>query len=237
MLDPKGRVVMISGASRGIGRAIAGTLHAKGYSVSAGARDVAALEAALAPLAGDRLLCARYDTGDRGTDATWLAATLDRFGRLDALVNNAGTSNIFSIEHGDEADLDALWAVNVKGPLFLTRACMPHLKAAGAGRVVNVASLSGKRVRNENIAYNMTKHAIMALTHGTRRIGWEHGVRATALCPGFVATDLTADVTKVARDEMIEPGDLAELAATVIALPNTAAVAEVLVNCRLEDTL
>ncbi|MCC0031430.1 MAG: SDR family NAD(P)-dependent oxidoreductase, partial [Brucellaceae bacterium] len=133
--------------------------------------------------------------------------------------------------------LDALWAVNVKGPLFLTRACMPHLKAAGAGRVVNVASLSGKRVRNENIAYNMTKHAIMALTHGTRRIGWEHGVRATALCPGFVATDLTADVTKVARDEMIEPGDLAELAATVIALPNTAAVAEVLVNCRLEDTL
>ena len=237
MLDPKGRVVMISGASRGIGRAIAERLHAKGYSVSAGARDVAALEAALAPLAGDRLLCAHYDTGDRETDTSWLAATLDRFDRLDALVNNAGTSNTFSIENGDEADLDALWAVNVKGPLFLTRACMPHLKAAGAGRVVNVASLSGKRVRNENIAYNMTKHAIMALTHGTRRIGWEHGVRATALCPGFVATDLTADVTKVARDEMIEPGDLAELAATVIALPNTAAVAEVLVNCRLEDTL
>lgn len=228
---------MISGANRGVGRAIAETLHARGYTISAGARDVAALEAALAPLGGARLLCARYEAGDRDSHTAWLAATLDRFGRLDALVNNAGTSNTFSIEDGDEADLDALWTINVKGPLFLTRACLPHLKAAGSGRIVNVASLSGKRVRNENIAYNMTKHALMALTHGTRRIGWEHGVRATALCPSFVATDLTAGVTKVAREEMIEPGDLAELAAMAIALPNTAAMAEMLVNCRLEDTL
>ncbi|WP_246225809.1 SDR family NAD(P)-dependent oxidoreductase [Chelativorans xinjiangense] len=237
MLDPKGRVVMISGASRGIGRAIAETLHAKGYAVSAGARDVAALEAALAPLSGERLLCARYEAADRASHAAWLAVTLERYGRLDALVNNAGTTNTFSIEEGEEADLDALWTINVKGPLFLTRACLPHLKAAGSGRIVNVASLSGKRVRNDNIAYNMTKHAVMALTHGTRRIGWEHGVRATALCPSFVATDLTAGVTKVSREEMIEPGDLAELAATAIALPNSAAIAEMLVNCRLEDTL
>ncbi len=228
---------MISGASRGIGRAIAETLHAKGYAVSAGARDVAALKAALAPLSGERLLCARYEAADRESHAAWLAATLERYGRLDALVNNAGTSNTFSIEEGEEADLDALWTINVKGPLFLTRACLPHLKAAGSGRIVNVASLSGKRVRNENIAYNMTKHAVMALTHGTRRIGFEHRVRATALCPSFVATDLTAGVTKVSREEMIEPGDLAELAATAIALPNSAAIAEMLVNCRLEDTL
>lgn len=237
MLDPKGRVVMVSGASRGIGRAIARTLHAKGYAVSAGARDSAALEMDLAQMAGDRLLCARYEAGDHASHASWLSATLQKFGRLDALVNNAGTSNSFSIEEGDEADLDALWSINVKGPLFLTRACLPHLKACGAGRIVNVASLSGRRVRNDNIAYNMTKHAVMALTHGTRRIGWSHGVRATALCPSFVATDLTAGVTKVARGEMIEPADLAELAATAIALPNTAAMAEMLVNCRLEDTL
>ncbi len=237
MLDPKGRVVMVSGANRGIGRALVETLYARGYAVSAGARDAASLEATFADLAGDRLLCARYEASDRRTHDDWVAATLDKFGRLDALVNNAGTSNTFSIEEGEETDLDALWTINVKGPLFLTRACLPHLKASGSGRIVNVVSLSGKRVRNENIAYNMTKHAMMALTHGTRRIGWKHGVRATALCPSFVATDLTAGVTKVAREEMIEPGDLAELAATAIALPNTAAMAEMLVNCRLEDTL
>jgi NAD(P)-dependent dehydrogenase (short-subunit alcohol dehydrogenase family) len=237
MLDPDGRVIMVSGANRGIGRALAETLHAKGYAVSAGARDAAALAGALAPLAGDRLLCARYDAADRESHRAWVEATLARFGRIDGLVNNAGTSNGFSIEAGEEAELDALFAINVKGPLFLTRLCLPHLRASGAGRVVNVASLSGKRVRNDNVAYAMTKFALMALTHGVRRAGWDDGVRATALCPGFVATDLTADVTKVAREEMIDAGDLAELAATVIALPNTASVAELLVNCRHEDTL
>jgi NAD(P)-dependent dehydrogenase (short-subunit alcohol dehydrogenase family) len=237
MLNPQGRVVMVSGANRGIGAAIARRLHAAGYAVSAGARDVAALEAALAPLAGERLLCARYEAADRDSHAEWVAATLDRFGRLDGLVNNAGTSNRFSIEEGEEADLDALMATNLKGPLFLTRACLPHLRASGAGRVVNVGSLSGKRVRNDNIAYAMSKFALMALTHGLRRTGWEDGLRATALCPSFVATDLTADVTKVARTEMIDPDDLAELAATVIGLPNSASLAELLVNCRHEDML
>jgi len=237
MIDPDGRVVMISGASRGIGRAVALALHAKGYTISAGARDPDALAEALGPLAGDRLLCTRYVAAERSTHAAWTSATVERFGRLDALVNNAGTTNRFSIESGDEAELDALWTTNVKGPLFLTRECLPHLRASGAGRVVNVGSLSGKRVRNDDVAYGASKFALMALTHGTRRIGWEDGVRATALCPSFVSTDLTAGVTKVARSEMIDPQDLAELVATVIALPNTASIAELLVNCRLEDTL
>lgn len=237
MLNPEGRVVMVSGASRGIGLAIVRKLLDKGYSVSAGARNPDALAELLSDAPGDRFMCARYEAGDRASHADWLAATLARFGRLDGLVNNAGTSNTFSIESGEEEELDALWTINVKGPLFLTRACLPHLKAAGSGRVINVASLSGKRVRNENIAYNMTKHAVMALTHGTRRIGWEHGVRATAVCPSFVATDLTDGVTKISREEMIHPDDFAEITALALALPNTAAMAEMLVNCRLEDTL
>ena len=237
MIDPTGRVVMISGASRGIGQAIALALHAKGYTISAGARDVAALKVALEAIRGDRLLCATYEAADRATHSAWVEATLSAYGRLDALVNNAGTSNSFSVEEGDEADLDALWSSNVKGPLFLTRACLPHLRASGQGRIVNVSSLSGKRIRNSNVAYGMTKFAIMALTHATRQAGWEDGVRVTALCPSFVATDLTADVVKVGRAEMINPDDLAEVAAMVMALPNTAAIAEILVNCRLEDTL
>ncbi len=75
----------------------------------------------------------------------------------------------------------------------------------------------------------------MALTHAARRIGWDKGVRATAICPSFVRTDMTADSTKIGRGEMIDPADFAVLAATVLALPNTASVAELLVNCRLED--
>jgi len=120
--------------------------------------------------------------------------------------------------------------------LNMIKHCLPHLRAAGSGRIVNVASLSGKRVRNDNVAYSMSKFAVMALTHSARRLGWEDGVRATAICPSFTATDLVADVTKVTRHEMIDPADLAVLAETALALPNTAAVAELLVNCRLEDS-
>ncbi|MEM9199990.1 MAG: SDR family NAD(P)-dependent oxidoreductase [Pseudomonadota bacterium] len=234
MLPAAGRVAMISGATRGIGRAIAERLGQAGYRLSLGARDPAALLAAFGPEGPDRIHAA-YEAESRAGQEDWIARTLAVWGRIDALINNAGISNRFSIEAGAEADLDRVWAVNVKAPLFLTRACLPHLRAAGAGRVVNISSLSGKRVRNENVAYNMSKHALMALSHGTRRIGWADGVRVTAICPSFVRTDLTSDVTKLAPEEMIDPADLAELVATVLALPNSAALAEMHVNCRLED--
>jgi NAD(P)-dependent dehydrogenase (short-subunit alcohol dehydrogenase family) len=81
----------------------------------------------------------------------------------------------------------------------------------------------------------MTKFALIALTHAVRHHGWDHGVRATAVCPSFVRTDLTADALAVAPDDMIQPEDLAELIETALSLPNNAVVAEMLVNCRLED--
>ena len=87
------------------------------------------------------------------------------------------------------------------------------------------------------MGYAMSKFAVVALTHATRRIAWDDGVRATVVCPGFVRTDATAAVTKVSREQMIDPADVARLVATVLALPNTAVVAELLVNCQLEDML
>ena len=235
MLEPAGRVVMVSGATRGIGHAIAEVLWAKGYSLSLGARDPGVL--AGFGDAPERLLVCRFDALERDTLGAWVEATATRFGRIDALVNNAGIGDPVRIEDDDEAALDRLFAVNVKTPLALTRLALPHLRASGTGRIVNVASLSGKRVRNDNVGYAMSKFALMALTHATRQLGWEDGVRASALCPSFVRTDMTASVTKVAREAMIDPADLAELAALLIALPNSAAVAEMLVNCRLEDML
>ena len=234
MLDPIGRVAMVSGANRGIGRALAARLASAGWRLSLGARQPETLTTAFGPETEDRRHF-RFDAVDRASYSDWVAGTLTAFGRIDALVNNAGTSNRFTIENGDEADLDTLWTVNVKGPLFMTRFCLPHLRVSGQGRILNVASLSGKRVRNENVAYNMTKHALVALSHGTRRIGWEDGIRVTTLCPSFVRTGLTADVTKVEPEAMIPPEDLAELAITALALPNNAAIPELLVNCRLED--
>jgi NAD(P)-dependent dehydrogenase (short-subunit alcohol dehydrogenase family) len=233
MIAVDGRVVMISGASRGIGAAIARRLAAAGYRLSLGVRDPA--RACIEP--GDACIVARYDARERDAGRAWVAATVERYGRIDALVNNAGIAPMSRVEDDDEEVLDDLWLVNVKAPLRVIRAALPHLKAAGAGRVINVASLSAKRVPSANNGYAMTKFALLALTHSVRRMGWEHGIRATALCPGFVATDMTASNRGVARADMLDPADLAELVTCLLALPNNATIAELLVNMRYEDTL
>lgn len=231
-----GRVAMISGATRGIGAEIADALRRDGHRLSLGVRDVAAARARFGA-EGDDLVFVPYEATDPQAATRWVEATLARFGRIDVLVNNAGIASFVGLEDGDPDELDRLYAIDVKAPFLLIRAALPALKASGSGRVVNVASLSGKRVMGLNAGYQMMKHAMVALTHAVRRLGWEHGIRATALCPGFVATDLTAHVTDLPAEAMTDPKDLARLVATVVGLPNTAAVAELLVNCRYEHML
>ena len=237
MLDPNGRVILVSGAARGIGLAIARVLHAKGYTLSLGARDQPALTTVVADMDPTRVMTAHFDAADWTSHERWIDTTAKRFGRIDGLVNNAGLALPMTIRNADEKSLDTLWAVNCKAPLNMIRCALPHLEASGAGRVINIASLSGKRVANDHVGYAMTKFAVMALTQATRRIGWERGVRACAICPGFVRTDMTSTVTKIAHGDMIDPADLAEMVAMVIALPNTASVAELLVNCQFEAML
>jgi len=231
-----GRVVLISGANRGIGKAIAEHLRDHGYRLSLGARDPGKLEAAFGP-EDDHQLFNRFDAFDPESAKAWVDRTVARFGRIDALVNNAGLGEQVRLTDDNEEALDRLWAVNAKAPLRMTRLCLPHLEATGRGRIVNVASLSGKRVRNAFVGYNMTKFAVMGLTHTTRNVAWEKGVRATAICPSFVRSEMSAYTDKVTPDEMIQPETMAELVRTVIELPNNAAIAELLVNCRLEDML
>jgi len=231
MLEPRGRVVMVSGASRGIGRAVVDRLLAAGFQVSAGIRDARGL------VDGSALLVHRYDAESVASAEAWVDATAARFGVVHGLVNAAGINPVASLMEADETPLDTMWLVNVKAPMRLIRLAMPHLRACGTGRVINLASLSGKRVRNPNVGYAMTKFALVALTHAVRREGWDHGVRATAVCPGFVATSMTAGVTAVAPGAMTQREDVAELVETLLRLPNTAAVAELLVNCRHEDML
>lgn len=230
MLDPSGRVVMVSGASRGIGRAIVDRLLATGFAVSAGVRDPRGLAE------GPHLQVHRYDAESVDSAAAWVAATAARWGRIDGLVNAAGINIRATIADTDETALDALWLVNVKAPLRLIRLAWPHLAASGTGRVVNLASLSGKRVANANIGYAMTKHALVALTHRVRQEGFDAGIRATALCPGFVATDMTAQANWP-REKMTDPRSVAELALVALSLPNDASVAEMWVNCRAEPSL
>jgi NAD(P)-dependent dehydrogenase (short-subunit alcohol dehydrogenase family) len=157
-----------------------------------------------------------------------------RFGRIDAVVANAGIGLDSDVETGSEADLDVMWDVNVKGPWRLIQAAFPHLKASGAGRVVAVASMSGKRVKSAPMTgYSMSKFALVALIRGVRHSGWAHGLRATAICPGYVATDMSADAD-FPTAAMTPPDTIAALAALAIGLPNEATMPELAVNCVLE---
>lgn len=225
---------MISGANRGLGNAIARRLLADGYNVSAGARDVAGVTSASAGLGGDRLLAHAYDATVAGSDQAWFDATVERFGSVDVVINNAGVLDTAPFDELTEAGLDTMWNVNVKAPFRLTQLAMPTLRAAGSGRVVNIASLSGLRVAGQFApGYAMSKHAVMALTEAVKQAGWADGVRVTAVCPGFIATDMIAELDEDPTT-MIQPDDLAEMISTVVALPNSASVAQLTVACRLE---
>lgn len=230
MLGVDGRVVLVSGASRGIGRAIVGRLLQEGFAVSGGMRQPDPA------LTSERLMLHGYRAEEAGSAEAWVAATLTRFGRIDAIVCAAGINPLVRVRDDEEELLDAMWRVNVKGPLRLFRAARPWLEKAGNGRVINLGSLSGKRVAS-NVGYAMTKFALTALTHGIRREGYEAGIRATVLCPGYVATDMTAEVTSMPRHEMSRPEDIAELVAMILRLPNNAAISELLVHCRFEPML
>lgn len=232
-LPPEGRVIMISGASRGIGLAIAKRLIEDGYFVSIGVRKPGEVKG----LDPDRTLIARFDATQPEDAQPWLDATITRFGRLDGLINNAGILRAIDLRSGDESVLDEMWAVNVKGPFRLIRLALPHLESAGHGRIINVASTDGKRYRDGvSVAYAMTKHAVMALTHAAKFAGWEHGVRVTALCPGAVDTQLVAAVPGVVPSaNRIPPETIADTTSFLLSLPNTASVAELVMNTRLES--
>ena len=232
-LSPEGRVIMISGASRGIGHAMARRLQDDGYRLSLGVRRPGDLKG----FDPERTLVAKFDATRPEDAEPWLNATLERFGRLDGLINNAGILRAIDLRSGDESILDEMWAVNVKGPFRLIRLALPHLEQAGHGRIINVASTDGKRYRDGvSVAYAMTKHAVMALTHAAKFAGWEHGVRVTALCPGAVDTQLVASVPGVVPSaNRIAPETIGDTVSFLLSLPNTASVAELVMNTRLES--
>ena len=225
MLDSKDRVVMLSGASRGIGKAVADRLISADFKVSAGVRkpeDFSDTES---------IIYRRYEAEEPTTSQSWLDETLSHFGKLDALVNVAGIFRSFTLRDENEGPLDEMWRVNVKAPARLIRVTLPHLRECGAGRVINVVSVSGKALFSDQAGYAASKHAMMAITTAVRREAWKDGVRATAVCPGYVLTDMGGGASRVSQDDMTKPGDLAEVILTLLLLPNTAGVPEVVVDC------
>lgn len=228
------KVVMVSGGGRGLGAAITGALINAGWTVSLGLRDLSQADAF-----GDAVSAHRFDATDPASAPSWVEATIAQHGQLNALVNNAGIMKMVDFDNGSEEELDDMWGINVKAPFRLIRAALPHLKACGTGRVVNIASTDGKRFRQgTSIGYSMSKHALLALTQAVRAAGYDDGVRATALCPGAIDTDLIAGVPGATpKADRLQPDTIAGLVTTVLALPNQASVPDMVVNTRYESLI
>lgn len=228
----QGRVALISGASRGIGLAIARALLESGWRVSVGTRQPVA---ALADHAPSRYHWARFDAQNPETERAWVASAHRHFGGIDAIVLNAGILSQRSVIDATPQEFDEIFEVNVKSPMRLTQQAWPYLQQAPEGKVVVIASLAGKRVRAaEGGLYSMSKAAALMLAHGIRHAGAEQRIRCTAICPGFVATDMAAGVEDDVKSQLTRPEEVARIAKLVLELPPTASVAEIPVSWRVE---
>jgi NAD(P)-dependent dehydrogenase (short-subunit alcohol dehydrogenase family) len=238
LLPAAGRVALVTGASRGLGAAIAQRLAKEGFTLALGVRDPGRTAAAFG-LDAARCSVHRFDALDPGAGDALVAAAMERHGRIDALVNNAGVLRPFGFGDADEAALEEMLAVNVKAPFRLIRAAMPFLRRSGHGRIVNVASTDAKRYREgAPLGYAMSKHALLALSHAAKFEAWADGVRVTALCPGAIETELIAGLPGATPSAgRLKPGTVAEMVALLLRLPNAATVAELVMNTRLEASL
>ena len=187
-------VAVVTGASRGIGRHVADALEDAGYAVERGS-------SAVAPVT------------DRAVLAAWVDEIVERQGRIDVLVNNAGVIDtevdVFA------SDPEQWWhtqEVNVLGPYLLTWLVAPHMITAGGGRIVNVNSGAARRAAVEASGYNVSKTALARLTGSTHLAGWARGIRAFDLMPGVVSTDMTRAMdAHVGRTRWTEPAQVTDL--------------------------
>jgi NAD(P)-dependent dehydrogenase (short-subunit alcohol dehydrogenase family) len=228
------RAAIVTGASRGIGRALAEALAADGYDLTITARKPETIEEAAEALRASGA-SVEFVTGNLGDEAVIqevVRAHRDRYGRLDVLINNAGLGIGGGVGEQPTKHVDLMLGVNLRSMVLFYRESLDLLKVAGAEHgalVVNMASIAGKEPPAWLAVYGATKAAVIAYTRSMNKELNGEGIKSVAFCPGFVDTDMTEFVRgQVAQDDMIKPTDIAEALRFVLRLSPACVVPEII---------
>jgi 3-oxoacyl-[acyl-carrier protein] reductase len=192
-MDFTGRVAIVTGSSRGLGRAAAARLHERGAWVAVNARDAARADEVAASL-GERALAVPGDITSGGVPETIARRTIERFGRIDILVNNAAYARSTRFEHLTGEEWRLAIETNMTAPFFLIRAVLPVMKAQQYGRIINISSSAGRMVSTLGGAhYTASKTGLLGLTRAAAKELGRFGITVNAICPGMIDTELTRE--------------------------------------------
>ena len=216
---------LVTGGSSGIGLAIARTLKEEGFALTLASRTAEKVEAAAAGLGADAVAA---DVSKAEDCERVVEEHVRRHGGLDVLVNSAGIGIASRLEEAQVKHIDRQLAINFRGLALVTRAAIPHLRET-KGWIVNLASIAGTQPVPILPIYAATKAAVISLTHSLNEDLDDDGVRAIAICPGFVDTPM-AGFTGLASNEMIQPEDCAEVVRMCLRLSPRARIPEVLIQ-------
>src|SRR6478735_4141504 len=186
-----GIVAIITGGGSGSGKAIAVAFVREGAKVVIAGRDSKKLDRAAAEIGPD-CLAVSANVSSAGSVEKLVSATLDKFKRINILVNNAAVLLPGTAESLSEEDFDQTFAVNVRGLWLLSRAVLPHMRASGGGSIVNIASVLSMLGARNRVAYASSKGAVMAMTRAMALDHAAENIRVNCICPGIVATEMVA---------------------------------------------
>jgi len=194
----EGKVVVITGASSGLGEAAARLLAAEGAAVVLGARRLERIRSLADELsgAGGKALAIATDVTDRDQVKALVDAAVETYGRVDVMINNAGLMPHSPLERLKVDEWDRMIDVNIKGVLYGIAAALPHMQQQKSGHIINVSSVAGHKVLPAGAVYSATKHAVRALSEGLRQEVKAYNIRTTVISPGAVATELPNSITE-----------------------------------------
>jgi NADP-dependent 3-hydroxy acid dehydrogenase YdfG len=235
----KGKVVVITGASSGMGEAAAKHLSVLGATVVLGARRADRIEMLAKELQdnGGRALALAVDVTRRDQVKKLVDSAVEQFGRVDVLLNNAGVMPLSPMERLNVEEWDTMIDVNIKGVLNGIAAVLPYMKDQKSGQIINTSSVAGHKVFTGSAVYSATKYAVRALTEGLRMEVKPYNIRTTIVCPGAVKTELLehiteADIQQANKEYVgavgISPDSFARVVAFAISQPEEVDINEVI---------